>query len=220
MVGKLAFSGFPPLWDDEKRQLLLYRRSHRRYNCVFHFSTALRGGKLAVAALPPLSSVVSTVISSFPPLWEEANWQLQLYRLSYRRLSRFSSFPPLTEEENWQLQLYRLSHRRQSHFPVFLPCERRKTGNCIFTAAPIGGKVDFPVFLLCDRRKTGNCSFTAALIGGKVYFPVFLRSEGRKTGNWRYAAGTYGGSVSIRFLIIFSLLLPVGGSWVGACSAK
>ena len=58
----------------------LYRRSHRRYNCVFRFSTALRGGKpaaaaaliggincnfrlssalrggkLAVAALPPLS---------------------------------------------------------------------------------------------------------------------------------------------------------------------
>ncbi|XXG81955.1 hypothetical protein AAC387_Pa09g2478 [Persea americana] len=61
-----------------------------------------------------------------------------------------------------------------------------------------------------------NCRFTAALIGGKVYFPVFLRSERRKTGNWRYAAGTYGGSVSIRFLILFSLLLPVGGSWVGA----
>ena len=63
----------------------LYRRSHRRYNCVFRFSTALRGGKLAVAALPPLSSAVSTAISSFPPLWEEANWQLQLYRLSHRR---------------------------------------------------------------------------------------------------------------------------------------
>ena len=85
MVGKLAFSGFPPLWEDEKRQLLLYRRSHRRYNCVFQFSTALRGGKPAVAALPPLSSAVSTAISSFPPLWEEANWQLQLYRLSHRR---------------------------------------------------------------------------------------------------------------------------------------
>ena len=67
MVGKLAFSGFPPLWEDEKRQLLLYRRSHRRYSCVFQFSTALRGGKPAVAALPPLSSAVSTAISSFPP---------------------------------------------------------------------------------------------------------------------------------------------------------
>ena len=63
----------------------LYRRSHRRYNCVFRFSTALRWGKLAVAALPPLSSAVSTAISSLPPLWEEANWQLQLYRLSHRR---------------------------------------------------------------------------------------------------------------------------------------
>ena len=85
-----------------------------------------------------------------------------------------------------------------------------------FTAALIGAKLDFPVFLRSERRKTGNCSFTAALIGGKVYCPVFLRSEGWKTGNWRYAAGTYGGSVSIRFLILFSLLLPVGGSTVGA----
>ena len=48
------------------------------------------------------------------------------------------------------------------------------------------------------------------------HFPVFLRSERRKTGNCRYAAGTYGGNISIRFLILFSLLLPVGGSWVGA----
>ena len=28
--GKLAFSGFPPLWEEENWQLPLYRRSHRR----------------------------------------------------------------------------------------------------------------------------------------------------------------------------------------------
>ena len=55
MGGKLAFSSFPQLWEEEKRQLLLYRRSHRRYNCNFRLCSALRGGKLAVAALPPLS---------------------------------------------------------------------------------------------------------------------------------------------------------------------
>ena len=55
MGGKLAFSSFPQLWEEEKRQLLLYRRSHRRYNCNFRLCYALRGGKLTVAALPPLS---------------------------------------------------------------------------------------------------------------------------------------------------------------------
>jgi len=108
-----------------------------------------------------------------------------------------------------------------SHFPVFLRSERRKTGNCSFTADLNGGKVDLPVFLRSERRKSGNCSFTAVLIGGKVDFPAFLRSERRKTGNCRYAAGTYGGNLSIRFFILSSLILHVGGSWVaGLSSAK
>ena len=85
-----------------------------------------------------------------------------------------------------------------------------------FTAAVIGGKLHFPVFLRSERRKTGNCSFAAAPIGGKVDFPVFLRSEGRKNGNCGYATGTYGGNISMRFFILFSLLLLVGGSGVGA----
>ena len=105
-------------------------------------------------------------------------------------------------------------------FPVFLRSERSKTGICSFTAAPIGGKVDFPVFLRSERSKTGICSFTAAPIGGKVDFPVFLRSEWRKTGNSWYAADTYGGCLSIRFFFLFSLLLLLGGSWVGALFHK
>ena len=73
-----------------------------------------------------------------------------------------------------------------------------------------------PVFLRSEGRKTGIHTFTAVLIGGNVDFPVFLRSERRKAGNSRYDAGTYGGYLSIRFFILFSLLLLVGGSWVGA----
>ena len=105
-------------------------------------------------------------------------------------------------------------------FPVFLRSKGRKTGNCSFTASFIGGKLDFPVFLRSERRKTGICSFTAAPIGGKVDFPVFLRSEWRKTGNSWYAADTYGGCLSIRFFFLFSLLLLLGGSWVGALFHK
>ncbi|KAJ8625255.1 hypothetical protein MRB53_033785 [Persea americana] len=101
-------------------------------------------------------------------------------------------------------------------FPAFLRSERRKNGNCSFTADLNGGKVDLPVFLRSERRKSGKCSFTAVLIGGKVDFPAFLRSERRKTENCRYAAGTYGGNLSIRFFILSSLLLLVGGSWVEA----
>ena len=113
-----------------------------------------------------------------------------------------------------------LASALNSHFKVFLRSGRRKTGNCSFTAAPIGGKLDFPVLLRSKGRKSGNCSFTAAPIGGKVDFPVFLRSEWRKTGNSWYAADTYGGCLSIRFFFLFSLLLLLGGSWVGALFHK
>ena len=113
-----------------------------------------------------------------------------------------------------------LASALNSHFKVFLRSGRRKTGNCSFTAAPIGGKLDFPAFLRSERSKTGICSFTAAPIGGKVDFPVFLRSEWRKTGNSWYAADTYGGCLSIRFFFLFSLLLLLGGSWVGALFHK
>ena len=113
-----------------------------------------------------------------------------------------------------------LARALNSHFKVFLRSGRRKTGNCSFTAAPIGGKLDFPVLLRSKGRKSGNCSFTAAPIGGKVDFPVFLRSEWRKTGNSWYAADTYGGCLSIRFFFLFSLLLLLGGSWVGALFHK
>ena len=113
-----------------------------------------------------------------------------------------------------------LASALNSHFKVFLRSGRRKTGNCSFTAAPIGGKLDFPVFLRSKGRKPGICSFTAAPIGGKVDFPVFLRSERRKTGNSWYAADTYGGCLSIRFFFLFSLLLLLGGSWVGALFHK
>ena len=109
-----------------------------------------------------------------------------------------------------------LSSAVKHHFPVFLRSEMRKTCSCSFTAAFIGGKVAFPVFLRSDRWKAGNCSFTAALVGGIDGFRNFPRSERRKTGNSRYARGTYGANISILFLILFPLLLPVGGSWVGA----
>ncbi|XXG60056.1 hypothetical protein AAC387_Pa04g2045 [Persea americana] len=103
-----------------------------------------------------------------------------------------------------------------SHYPVFLHYERNKGGNCSFTAALVGGILDFPVFLRSEWRKAGNCRFTAAPIGGKVDFPFFLRSERRKTGISIFAAGTCGGNLSIRSFILFSHLLLVGGSWVGA----
>ena len=61
MGGKLAFPSIPPLWEEENRQLHLYRRSHRRQSCIFQLSSAPRGGKLAVAALPPLSSAVKSI---------------------------------------------------------------------------------------------------------------------------------------------------------------
>ena len=109
-----------------------------------------------------------------------------------------------------------LAWELNSHFPIFLHSEKRKSGDYSFTASRIGGKIDFPVFLIPERRKAGSCTFIAVPVRGKTNFPVFLRSERRTTGNFRYASGTYGGNLSNRFFIRFSLLLLVGGSWVGA----
>ena len=49
----------------------VFLNSERRKNGSCCFTAALIGG--------------ITAISGFAPLWEEENWQLQLYRLSHRR---------------------------------------------------------------------------------------------------------------------------------------
>ena len=126
---------------------------------------------------------------------------------------RLSAF---VAEENWKIDFTADESSGKAAIASFPPLTEEETGKSTLPPMRAAVKLQLPVFLLCERRKTGHCSFTAALISGKVHFTAFLRSERRKTGNWRYAAGTYGGSVSIRFLILFSLLLPVGGSWVGA----
>ena len=116
-----------------------------------------------------------------------------------------------------QTQLCRCLHGWQTRiFQFSSTLSVGKTDNCSFAAALIGGKLDFQIFFCSERRETGNCRFAVALIGGKVNFPVFLHSERRKTGNCGIIAGTYGGNLLIRFFIIFSLLLLVGGSWVVA----
>ena len=151
-------------------------------------------------------------------------WEFTRYGLHEKTERLILSFDLMLIGNGKVLRLYSDTHAAlpplawavKSHFPFFLHCERRKTGSCSFTAPLIGGKLDFPVFLRSERRKSGNCSFTAAPIGGKVDFPVFLRSERRKTGNCIYAAGACGGNLSIRFFILFPLLLLVGGSRVGA----
>ena len=151
-------------------------------------------------------------------------WEFTRYGLQEKTERLILSFDLMLIGNGKVLRLYSDTHAAlpplawavKSHFPFFLHCERRKTGSCSFTAPLIGGKLDFPVFLRSERRKSGNCSFTAAPIGGKVDFPVFLRSERRKTGNCIYAAGACGGNLSIRFFILFPLLLLVGGSRVGA----
>ena len=58
----------------------LYRRLHGRQTRIFQFSSTMRGGKLAIAALPPLSSAVRWIFQISSP-----SWQLQLYRRSHRR---------------------------------------------------------------------------------------------------------------------------------------
>ena len=184
-----------------------------------HFPVFLHSGRMKSGNCCFTAALIAgiTAFSSFPPLWEEENRQLLPYRRSHRRYQlQFPAFLHFDRRQTGSCSFTASLVGGKVDFPAFLLSQRRKTGNCSFTAAPIGGKVDFPVFLLCERRKTGSCSFTAALIGGKVGFPVFLRSERRKTGNCTYDAGTHGGNLSIRFCILSSLPVLVGGPWVGA----
>ncbi len=81
-------------------------RSKWRKSCRCSFTAAQNGGKAASAG--------------FPPLGEEENWKLQLYRRLERRKSckcsftaasnggkaASAGFPPLGEEENLQVQVY------------------------------------------------------------------------------------------------------------------
>ena len=58
MGGKLAFSGSPPIWEEETGKIAALPLLQAAVNRTFQFSSAPRGGKLAVAALPLLSSAV------------------------------------------------------------------------------------------------------------------------------------------------------------------
>ena len=58
MGGKLAFSGFPPLWEEKTGKIAALPLLSSAVNRTFQFSSPPRGGKLAVAALPLLSSAV------------------------------------------------------------------------------------------------------------------------------------------------------------------
>ncbi|XXG75404.1 hypothetical protein AAC387_Pa07g3916 [Persea americana] len=83
---------------------------------MFQLSTTLRGGKVTVGALPPLSSA--------------AEQHFLVFLRSERRKTCSCSFTAALIGG-------------KVAFPVFLRSDRRKTGNCSFTAALIGGIVDF-----------------------------------------------------------------------------
>ena len=126
----------------------LYRRLYGRQTRIFRFSSTMRGGKLAIAALPPL-------------VWA-ANSHFPVFLHCERRKAGNCSFTAATIGGNVD-------------FPGFLRSERRKTGSCGFTAALIGGKLDFPVFLRCERRKTGNCRYAPGTFGGNLSIRFFIR---------------------------------------------
>ena len=137
-----------------------------------------------------------------------------------------------------------LAWAANSHFPAFLHYERRKTGRCSFTAALIGGKMDFPAFLRSERRKTGSCRFTplssavkstfqfsSAQRGGKLAIAALPPLSSAVKSIFQFSSALRGGKLEIAFTLrahmaeafqsdflssFYSLLLLLGGSWVGA----
>ncbi|KAJ8635011.1 hypothetical protein MRB53_009278 [Persea americana] len=108
----------------------LYRRLHWRQTRIFQFSSAARGGKLAISALPPFSPAVSRIF--------QVSSAVRGGKLA------LSALPPLSSAD---LRLYSDTHAAlptlalaaNSHFPAFLRCERRKACNFSFTAVLTGG---------------------------------------------------------------------------------
>ena len=87
------------------------------------------------------------------------------------RLS-FSSFPPLWEEEIWQLQLYRCSHWRKSCISSFPPVRGRKSGNGSFTAVPIGGKAAISSLPPLWEEENLKCRIRCGCIWRKSFNPI------------------------------------------------
>ena len=111
-----------------------YRGLHGRRTCIFQVSPTMRGGKLAVAALPLLSSAVilhfqvssaprggNLEIAALPLHWSAVNLHFQVSSALRGGNLEISDLPLLSSAVNL-------------HFPVFLPSERRKTGNFRYAA--------------------------------------------------------------------------------------
>ena len=58
IAGITAFSSFPTLWEEENRQLLPYRRSHRRYQLQFPAFLLSERRKTGKSTLPPMGAAV------------------------------------------------------------------------------------------------------------------------------------------------------------------
>ena len=113
----------------------LHRRLHGRQTRIFRFSSTMRGGKLEIAALPPLPSAV--------------NLTFQFSSAQRGGKLAIAALPPLPSAVKFIFQ---------------------------FSSAPRGGKLETALML-------------------RVHVSEIFQSD---------------------FLILFSLFLLVGGSWVGA----
>ena len=113
----------------------LCRCLHGRRTCIFQVSPTQKGGKLAIAALPLLSSAVNLYfqvssaprggnleIAALPLHWSAVNLNFQVSSALRGGILEISDLPLLSSAVNL-------------HFPVFLPSERRKTGNFRYAAA-------------------------------------------------------------------------------------
>ncbi|XXG65757.1 hypothetical protein AAC387_Pa05g3385 [Persea americana] len=117
-----------------------------------------------------------------------------------------------------------------SHFQVFLRSERKEPANCSFTAALAGGKLAVAALPLLSSAVNRIFQFSSSVRGGKLAIAalpplssavklIFQFSSALRGGKLETADMLrvhFGWSLSIRFFILSSLLLLVGGSWVGA----
>ncbi|KAJ8648172.1 hypothetical protein MRB53_001198 [Persea americana] len=105
----------------------------------FQLSSSQRGGRLEIAALPPMGTAVKlpfpdfllsegskagncsftadgnggkAAISRFPPLGQEENWKCSFTADESSGKAAIARFPPLRVEENWKMRVCRRCRQR------------------------------------------------------------------------------------------------------------
>ena len=167
----------------------LYRRLHGRQTRIFRFSSAQRGGKLAIAALPPFSSAV--------------NLTFQFSSARRKGKLEIAALPPFSSAVNSTFQSSSARRDGKLEIGALPPLPSAVNLTFQFSSAQRGGKLAIAALPPLPSAVKSIFQFSSALRGGKLETALMLRVHVSEI-------------FQSDFLILFSLLLLLVGPWAGA----